>query len=81
MIHIHFSHGLNKTPVKLKVSKAGDDNGDGMDKVQLLKDLKREALQIEQKIDKIQDPKEKQRLTRNYAELISAVVDISEILS
>lgn len=51
-----------------------------MDKTQLLKDLKKEAYQIKQKINKIQDPKKKQRLIRNYAELISTVVDISEIL-
>lgn len=52
-----------------------------MNKVQLLKDLKREVLQIKQKINKIQDPKKKQRLKRNYAELISVVVDISETLA
>ena len=52
-----------------------------MDKSQLLKDLEKEALHIKQKINKIQDPKKKQRLIRNYAELISAVVDISETLS
>jgi len=52
-----------------------------VDKTQLLKDLKKEAHQIQQKLDQIQDPKKKQRLMRKYAELISTVVDISEILS
>lgn len=67
MIHIHFSHGLNKNQRHLEeVFEADAPAGNGMDKVQLLKDLRKEALQIKQKIDKIQDPKEKQRLTRNY---------------
>ena len=52
-----------------------------MDKVQLVKKLEKEARQIEKKIDKIQDPNKKKRLIRNYAEVISAVLDISEILS
>jgi len=52
-----------------------------VDKTQLLKDLKKEAHQIQQKLDQIQDPKKKQRLMKKYAELISTVVDISEILS
>ena len=52
-----------------------------MDKAHLLKELRKEARQIEQKIDKIQDPNKRKRLTRNYAEVISAVLDISEILS
>ena len=52
-----------------------------VDKTQLLKDLKKEAHQIQQKLDQIQDPEKKQRLMRKYAELISTVVDISEILS
>jgi len=52
-----------------------------MDKVQLLKTLKQEAFQIKQKINKIQDPKKKKRFIRNYAQLISAVLDISKLLS
>jgi len=52
-----------------------------MDRVQLLKDLKKETLQIKQKIDRVQDPKRKQQLMRNYAELISTIVDVSEVTS
>ena len=51
-----------------------------MDKAQLLKDLKKEVLQIQGKIDKIHDPKKRERLQRNYAELVSVIVDISESL-
>jgi len=31
-------------------------------------------------MDKIQEPKNKEKLLRNYAELISAIVDITESL-
>jgi hypothetical protein len=41
-----------------------------MNEVQLLKDLKKEALQIRQKINKVQDPKKKRRLIRDYDKLI-----------
>ena len=52
-----------------------------MNKAHLLKELRKEDHQIKQKIDKIQDPNKKRQLIRNYAEVISAVVDISEIIS
>ena len=46
-----------------------------MDKVQLLKDIKRESLQIKRKIDRVQDKEEKQQLLRSYDHLVR-ILDI-----
>jgi len=76
MTHSRFSYFLNRTCRGFEESLGVK----GMDKSQLLKDLKKRSSSGIGENRQSSGSKKREQLRRNYAELISAIVDISENL-